>query len=186
MNICLFKLTWMKLRGIPDTVTQCRLLTNSSLHCDNSAVVCVFPAECKDVNTVAYCPLVLRFKFCSRPYFRQMCCKTCQGHWHHETRRIQPGSSTHSHSSLNPPAEPWNSSPRATSIGGVWVLPVTLVDWHLVPEVSGGGPFSLPAKAQTRSLSVQSWAKTARAEFIHSTGGRAADTWRGKEGESNS
>ncbi|XP_032380775.1 A disintegrin and metalloproteinase with thrombospondin motifs 10 isoform X1 [Etheostoma spectabile] len=36
--------------------------------------------ECKDVNTVAYCPLVLRFKFCSRPYFRQMCCKTCQGH----------------------------------------------------------------------------------------------------------
>ncbi len=39
------------------------------------------PAECKDVNTVAYCPLVLRFKFCSRAYFRQMCCKTCQGHW---------------------------------------------------------------------------------------------------------
>ncbi|XP_030229242.1 A disintegrin and metalloproteinase with thrombospondin motifs 6, partial [Gadus morhua] len=38
------------------------------------------PEECKDVNTVAYCPLVLRFKFCSRPYFRQMCCKTCQGH----------------------------------------------------------------------------------------------------------
>lgn len=45
----------------------------------------IFPTECKDVNTVAYCPLVLRFKFCSRPYFRQMCCKTCQGHWseHH-------------------------------------------------------------------------------------------------------
>ncbi|XP_064186122.1 A disintegrin and metalloproteinase with thrombospondin motifs 10 [Anguilla rostrata] len=38
------------------------------------------PEECKDVNTVAYCPLVVRFKFCSRPYFRQMCCKTCQGH----------------------------------------------------------------------------------------------------------
>uniref|UniRef100_A0A8C6NY30 ADAM metallopeptidase with thrombospondin type 1 motif, 10 n=1 Tax=Nothobranchius furzeri TaxID=105023 RepID=A0A8C6NY30_NOTFU len=38
------------------------------------------PEECKDVNTVAYCPLVLRFKFCNRPYFRQMCCKTCQGH----------------------------------------------------------------------------------------------------------
>uniref|UniRef100_A0A3Q3LCA0 ADAM metallopeptidase with thrombospondin type 1 motif, 10 n=1 Tax=Mastacembelus armatus TaxID=205130 RepID=A0A3Q3LCA0_9TELE len=38
------------------------------------------PIKCKDVNTVAYCPLVLRFKFCSRPYFRQMCCKTCQGH----------------------------------------------------------------------------------------------------------
>lgn len=38
-------------------------------------------AECKDVSTVAYCPLVLRFKFCNRPYFRQMCCKTCQGHW---------------------------------------------------------------------------------------------------------
>uniref|UniRef100_K7FB11 ADAM metallopeptidase with thrombospondin type 1 motif 10 n=1 Tax=Pelodiscus sinensis TaxID=13735 RepID=K7FB11_PELSI len=38
------------------------------------------PAECKDVNKVAYCPLVLKFKFCSRTYFRQMCCKTCQGH----------------------------------------------------------------------------------------------------------
>ncbi|XP_078524447.1 A disintegrin and metalloproteinase with thrombospondin motifs 10 [Lissotriton helveticus] len=38
------------------------------------------PEECKDVNKVAYCPLVLKFKFCSRPYFRQMCCKTCQGH----------------------------------------------------------------------------------------------------------
>uniref|UniRef100_A0A8C4PZL5 ADAM metallopeptidase with thrombospondin type 1 motif, 6 n=1 Tax=Eptatretus burgeri TaxID=7764 RepID=A0A8C4PZL5_EPTBU len=34
----------------------------------------------KDVNKVAYCPLVLKFKFCSRAYFRQMCCKTCQGH----------------------------------------------------------------------------------------------------------
>ncbi|KAL6088296.1 hypothetical protein STEG23_017745, partial [Scotinomys teguina] len=28
---------------------------------------------CKDVNKVAYCPLVLKFKFCSRAYFRQMC-----------------------------------------------------------------------------------------------------------------
>ncbi|KAM6903075.1 LOW QUALITY PROTEIN: A disintegrin and metalloproteinase with thrombospondin motifs 6 [Xenentodon cancila] len=36
--------------------------------------------ECKDVNKVAYCPLVLKFKFCSRAYFRQICCKTCQGH----------------------------------------------------------------------------------------------------------
>lgn len=36
-------------------------------------------AECKDVNKVAYCPLVLKFQFCSRAYFRQMCCKTCQG-----------------------------------------------------------------------------------------------------------
>ncbi|KAM9735689.1 LOW QUALITY PROTEIN: A disintegrin and metalloproteinase with thrombospondin motifs 6 [Menidia menidia] len=36
--------------------------------------------ECKDVHKVAYCPLVLKFKFCSRAYFRQMCCKTCQGH----------------------------------------------------------------------------------------------------------
>uniref|UniRef100_A0A4X1VKP7 ADAM metallopeptidase with thrombospondin type 1 motif 10 n=1 Tax=Sus scrofa TaxID=9823 RepID=A0A4X1VKP7_PIG len=35
--------------------------------------------ECKDVNKVAYCPLVLKFQFCSRAYFRQMCCKTCHG-----------------------------------------------------------------------------------------------------------
>ncbi|XP_043909676.1 A disintegrin and metalloproteinase with thrombospondin motifs 10-like [Protopterus annectens] len=38
------------------------------------------PEECKDVNKVAYCPLVLKFKFCSRAYFRQMCCKTCHGY----------------------------------------------------------------------------------------------------------
>eukprot|EP00062_Callorhinchus_milii_P015591 gi/632966002/ref/XP_007899177.1/ PREDICTED: A disintegrin and metalloproteinase with thrombospondin motifs 10 [Callorhinchus milii] len=38
------------------------------------------PEECKDVNKVAYCPLVLKFKFCNRPYFRQMCCRTCQRH----------------------------------------------------------------------------------------------------------
>ncbi|XP_032164474.1 A disintegrin and metalloproteinase with thrombospondin motifs 10 isoform X1 [Mustela erminea] len=37
------------------------------------------PEECKDVNKVAYCPLVLKFQFCSRAYFRQMCCKTCHG-----------------------------------------------------------------------------------------------------------
>ncbi|XP_038596101.1 A disintegrin and metalloproteinase with thrombospondin motifs 10 [Tachyglossus aculeatus] len=37
------------------------------------------PEECRDVNKVAYCPLVLKFKFCSRSYFRQMCCKTCLG-----------------------------------------------------------------------------------------------------------
>lgn len=43
--------------------------------------------ECKDVNKVAYCPLVLKFKFCSRAYFRQMCCKTCQGHWPYEKQR---------------------------------------------------------------------------------------------------
>ncbi|XP_041133358.1 A disintegrin and metalloproteinase with thrombospondin motifs 6-like [Polyodon spathula] len=36
--------------------------------------------DCKDVNKVAYCPLVLKFKFCNRAYFRQMCCKTCQTH----------------------------------------------------------------------------------------------------------
>ncbi|XP_068265463.1 ciliary microtubule associated protein 1A-like [Nyctibius grandis] len=38
------------------------------------------PEECKDVNKVAYCLLVLKFKFCSWTYFPQMCCKTCQGH----------------------------------------------------------------------------------------------------------
>ncbi|KAK2173582.1 hypothetical protein NP493_866g01061 [Ridgeia piscesae] len=33
--------------------------------------------ECRDVAKVTYCPLVLKFNFCKRPYFRQMCCKTC-------------------------------------------------------------------------------------------------------------
>ncbi|XP_035378070.1 A disintegrin and metalloproteinase with thrombospondin motifs 10 isoform X1 [Electrophorus electricus] len=57
----------------PASVQQCRSKCDLSGPTDN-------PEECKDVNTVAYCPLVLRFQFCSRPYFRQMCCKTCQGH----------------------------------------------------------------------------------------------------------
>uniref|UniRef100_A0A8C4QSZ4 ADAM metallopeptidase with thrombospondin type 1 motif, 10 n=1 Tax=Eptatretus burgeri TaxID=7764 RepID=A0A8C4QSZ4_EPTBU len=35
--------------------------------------------ECRDINKVAYCPLVLKFRFCSRAYFRQICCKSCQG-----------------------------------------------------------------------------------------------------------
>ncbi|EPQ02558.1 A disintegrin and metalloproteinase with thrombospondin motifs 6 [Myotis brandtii] len=35
--------------------------------------------ECKDVSKVAYCPLVYKFQFCNRAYFRQICCKTCQG-----------------------------------------------------------------------------------------------------------
>lgn len=48
---------------------------------------CPHSLECKDVNKVAYCPLVLKFKFCSRAYFRQMCCKTCQGHWPTESQR---------------------------------------------------------------------------------------------------
>ncbi|KAJ4943326.1 hypothetical protein JOQ06_005829, partial [Pogonophryne albipinna] len=59
----------------PAAMQQCKS------KCDlNLAISTDNPEECKDVNTVAYCPLVLRFKFCSRPYFRQMCCKTCQGH----------------------------------------------------------------------------------------------------------
>uniref|UniRef100_A0A8B9JG32 ADAM metallopeptidase with thrombospondin type 1 motif, 10 n=1 Tax=Astyanax mexicanus TaxID=7994 RepID=A0A8B9JG32_ASTMX len=57
----------------PAAMQQCRSRCDLSSPTDD-------PEECKDVNTVAYCPLVLRFKFCSRAYFRQMCCKTCQGH----------------------------------------------------------------------------------------------------------
>uniref|UniRef100_A0A671WUU8 ADAM metallopeptidase with thrombospondin type 1 motif 6 n=1 Tax=Sparus aurata TaxID=8175 RepID=A0A671WUU8_SPAAU len=54
----------------PTTMQQCES------KCDATPI----SNECKDVNKVAYCPLVLKFKFCSRAYFRQMCCKTCQGH----------------------------------------------------------------------------------------------------------
>ncbi|KAM3875996.1 A disintegrin and metalloproteinase with thrombospondin motifs 10 [Diretmus argenteus] len=59
----------------PAAMQQCKSKCDLSLPASTDN-----PEECKDVNTVAYCPLVLRFKFCSRPYFRQMCCKTCQGH----------------------------------------------------------------------------------------------------------
>lgn len=87
----------------------------------------ISPAECKDVNTVAYCPLVLRFKFCSRPYFRQMCCKTCQGHWpecgdayiiHHWVL------CTLAVRLKNPPAEPCTSSPRT--------LPCVRYNWDTI------------------------------------------------------
>ena len=37
------------------------------------------PEICEDKNKVAYCPLVKKFNFCERPYFRKMCCKTCKG-----------------------------------------------------------------------------------------------------------
>ncbi|XP_038621742.1 A disintegrin and metalloproteinase with thrombospondin motifs 6 [Tachyglossus aculeatus] len=56
----------------PPSMQQCES------KCDSSPISTT--EECKDVNKVAYCPLVLKFKFCSRAYFRQMCCKTCQGH----------------------------------------------------------------------------------------------------------
>ncbi|CAH1244241.1 ADAMTS6 [Branchiostoma lanceolatum] len=46
--------------------------------CDSVSVTNTGDEDCKDVNKVAYCPLVLRFKFCNREYFRQMCCKTCR------------------------------------------------------------------------------------------------------------
>lgn len=32
---------------------------------------------CLDDLKVAYCPLVRKFKFCNRAYFRKMCCQTC-------------------------------------------------------------------------------------------------------------
>ncbi|KAM5187607.1 A disintegrin and metalloproteinase with thrombospondin motifs 10 isoform 6-T6 [Callospermophilus lateralis] len=56
----------------PPTTQQCETKCDSTPPGDG-------PEECKDVNKVAYCPLVLKFQFCSRAYFRQMCCKTCQG-----------------------------------------------------------------------------------------------------------
>ncbi|MEJ1275647.1 hypothetical protein NN561_006544 [Cricetulus griseus] len=56
----------------PPSMQQCES------KCDSTPISST--EECKDVNKVAYCPLVLKFKFCSRAYFRQMCCKTCQGH----------------------------------------------------------------------------------------------------------
>ncbi|XP_038138331.1 A disintegrin and metalloproteinase with thrombospondin motifs 10 isoform X4 [Cyprinodon tularosa] len=59
----------------PAAMQQCKSKCDPSLPINTEN-----PEECKDVSTVAYCPLVLRFKFCNRPYFRQMCCKTCQGH----------------------------------------------------------------------------------------------------------
>nr|XP_034342722.1 A disintegrin and metalloproteinase with thrombospondin motifs 10 isoform X4 [Arvicanthis niloticus] len=57
----------------PSTTQQCEA------KCDSVVPPADGPEECKDVNKVAYCPLVLKFQFCSRAYFRQMCCKTCQG-----------------------------------------------------------------------------------------------------------
>ncbi|KAL8575318.1 hypothetical protein ACOMHN_003152 [Nucella lapillus] len=33
--------------------------------------------KCEDKFKVAYCPLVLNFGYCQRPYFQTMCCETC-------------------------------------------------------------------------------------------------------------
>uniref|UniRef100_A0A8C4ZDN5 PLAC domain-containing protein n=1 Tax=Gadus morhua TaxID=8049 RepID=A0A8C4ZDN5_GADMO len=68
--------------GLPSTECMEHLRPAGMQQCKSKCDLSLNKTEkgCKDVNTVAYCPLVLRFKFCSRPYFRQMCCKTCQGH----------------------------------------------------------------------------------------------------------
>ncbi|KAK2151593.1 hypothetical protein LSH36_358g02030 [Paralvinella palmiformis] len=53
-------------RARPHDIQQCEGLCETKLG-----------EECRDDNKVAYCPLVLKFKFCHRSYFYQMCCKTC-------------------------------------------------------------------------------------------------------------
>ncbi len=68
-----FQVSLLWFPSINHLLTPSRILSHSTFF--------PLPLECKDVNKVAYCPLVLKFKFCSRAYFRQMCCKTCQGHW---------------------------------------------------------------------------------------------------------
>ncbi|XP_077980914.1 A disintegrin and metalloproteinase with thrombospondin motifs 6-like [Glandiceps talaboti] len=45
--------------------------------CETPCVPVTDNEECEDANQVTYCPLVLRFKFCNRDYFKQMCCKSC-------------------------------------------------------------------------------------------------------------
>lgn len=37
-----------------------------------------YTEECVDKYHVAYCPLVVQSRFCSRKYFRRLCCRTCQ------------------------------------------------------------------------------------------------------------
>ncbi|KAK7126118.1 hypothetical protein R3I93_021487 [Phoxinus phoxinus] len=68
--------------GQPSTECPDSLRPNTMQQCESKCDATPISSgdECKDVNKVAYCPLVLKFKFCSRAYFRQMCCKTCQGH----------------------------------------------------------------------------------------------------------
>lgn len=79
-----------KLSRFPFVVPQYQPLTHSFTY-PFSFHLFSLPLECKDVNKVAYCPLVLKFKFCSRAYFRQMCCKTCQGHWACGEKQRQQG-----------------------------------------------------------------------------------------------
>jgi len=51
----------------PRTMQQCESSCDSGPPAD----------QCVDDKKVAYCPLVLKFKFCNRTYFRKMCCATC-------------------------------------------------------------------------------------------------------------
>ncbi|CAH1774293.1 unnamed protein product [Owenia fusiformis] len=75
--------------GTKDRDVMCQTYTGEkSEDCDerekpHKTEDCISPCEqkpkvCRDRNKVGYCPLVLKFQFCSRPYFRQMCCKTCR------------------------------------------------------------------------------------------------------------
>ncbi|XP_071953844.1 A disintegrin and metalloproteinase with thrombospondin motifs 6-like [Antedon mediterranea] len=59
--------------------THCNaaLKPNSHEQCEKKCGVVTVNEPCEDAHTVSYCPLVLKFKFCTRQYFRQMCCRTC-------------------------------------------------------------------------------------------------------------
>ncbi|KAH9504184.1 A disintegrin and metalloproteinase with thrombospondin motifs 6 [Bulinus truncatus] len=74
--------------GTQERAVQCHSLNGES--CDPSLEPatqqkCSSPCDqeadhqsvCEDKFRVAYCPLVLKFGYCSRTYFQTMCCETC-------------------------------------------------------------------------------------------------------------
>lgn len=65
-------------RNKPSEVQSCQgaCIVSVDLDSDDNTS---FLVTCEDINKVAYCPLVKKFNFCERPYFRKMCCRTCRG-----------------------------------------------------------------------------------------------------------
>ena len=66
-------------RNKPSILQSCQGQCIVSVDLDSDSASGSSAAKCEDINKVAYCPLVKKFNFCERPYFRKMCCKTCRG-----------------------------------------------------------------------------------------------------------
>ena len=66
---------------IQDYKNRCNIARDNNLNSPHIFLVFLsavfFLTECRDVDKVDYCHLVLKFQFCGRAYLHKMCCQTC-------------------------------------------------------------------------------------------------------------